>query len=71
MKLIALLSSYIVLCLGLLSPGGVCAITAENIALRQQLITLSRGKKHCRGLFQLPIAAQGYLVAYLNDIINI
>ena len=45
MKLIALLSSYIVLWLRLLSPGGVRAIAAENIALRQQLITLSRGKK--------------------------
>ena len=45
MKLIALLSSYIVLWLRLLSPGGVRAIAAENIALRQQLITLSRRKK--------------------------
>ena len=44
-KLIALLSSYIVIWLRLLSPCGVRAVAAENIALRQQLITLSRGKK--------------------------
>jgi putative transposase len=30
-----------------------------------------RWKKHCRELFQLPIVAQGFLVLYLNDIINI
>lgn len=45
MKLIVLLSSYIVVCLRLLSPGGVRAIAAENIVLRQQLITLSRNQK--------------------------
>ena len=45
MKLMALISSCIVLWLRLLSPGGVRAIAAENIALRQQLITLSRGQK--------------------------
>ena len=44
-KLIALISSYIVLWLRLLSPGGVRAIVSENIILRHQLITLSRGQK--------------------------
>jgi len=44
-KLIAFLSSYIVLWLRLLSPGGVRAIAVENIVLRQQLITLSRNHK--------------------------
>ncbi len=34
MKLIALIFSYIVLCLRLLSPGGVRAVAAENIVLR-------------------------------------
>lgn len=81
-KLIALIFSYIVLCQRLLSPGGIRAVAAENMALRQQLITLSswhwwnypfkkadapsstvvsidkyRWKKHCKGLFELPIAA--------------
>ena len=45
MKLIALIFSYIVLCLRLLSSGGVRAIAAENMVLRQQLITLSRNQK--------------------------
>ena len=45
MKLIALIFSYIVLCLRLLSPGGVRAVAAKNIVLRQQLITLSRSQK--------------------------
>ena len=45
MKLIALISSYIVIFLWLLSPGGVRAIAAENMVLRQQLITLSRNQK--------------------------
>ena len=44
-KLIAFLSSYIVTWLRLLPCGGVRAIAAENIALRQQLITLSRNRK--------------------------
>ncbi len=39
MKLIALISSYIVLCLRLLSSGGPRAVAAENIILRQQQIT--------------------------------
>ncbi len=45
MKLIALISSYIVTWLRLLPSGGVRAIAAENIMLRQQLITLSRNHK--------------------------
>ncbi len=45
MKLIALIFSYIVLCLRLLSPGGIRAVAAENIVLRQQLITLSGTQK--------------------------
>ena len=45
MKLIAFIFSYIVLCLRLRSPGGVRAIAAENIILRQQLLTLSRNQK--------------------------
>ena len=40
MKLIAFISSYIVTWLRLLPADGVRAIAAENIVLRQQLITL-------------------------------
>ena len=45
MKLLAFLSSYLVTWLRLLPSGGVRAIAAENIVLRQQLITLSRNRK--------------------------
>ena len=50
MKLLALISSYVVLCLRLLSPGGLRAVAAENMVLRQQLITLSRERKRAPGL---------------------
>ena len=45
MKIIAFISSYIVIWLKLLPAGGVRAIAAENIVLRQQLITVSRNQK--------------------------
>ena len=45
MKIIAFISSYIVTWLRLLPAGGVRTIAAENIVLRQQLITLSRKQK--------------------------
>jgi len=45
MKIIAFISSYIVTWLRLLRIGGARAIAAENIVLRQQLITLSRNHK--------------------------
>ena len=66
MKLIALLSSYIVLCLRLLSSGGVRAIAAENIALRQQLITLSRGKKRAPRLTFFDKITLGILTATIS-----
>ena len=45
MKLIPLLSSYIILYLRLRSPDGDRAITAENSVLEQQLIAMSHGQK--------------------------
>ena len=66
MKLIALLSTYIVLCLRLLSPGGVRAIAAENIALHQQLITLSRGKKRAPRLTFFDKITLGILTAMIS-----
>ncbi len=50
MKLIALIFSYIDVCVRLLSSGGIGAVAAENIVLRQQLITLSRSKKRVQRL---------------------
>ena len=45
MKFLAFISSYLITWLRLLPFGGVRAIAAENIVLRQQLITLSRHRK--------------------------
>ncbi len=45
MNFIYLLYSFFGLLLKLLKPGGVKAISAENILLRQQLITLKRRHK--------------------------
>ena len=45
MKIITFISSYIVTWLRLLPSGGLRAIAAENIMLRQKLITLSRNQK--------------------------
>jgi putative transposase len=45
MKLLTYLLSFIVLFFRLLSPGGVRAVAAENVALRKQLIVLARRQK--------------------------
>ena len=66
MKLLALIFSYIVLCLRLLSPGGVRAVTAENIALRQQLITLSRSQKRAPRLTFFEKITFGLLASMMN-----
>ncbi len=44
-KLMALILSYMAVCLRLLSPGGLRAIASENIILRKQLLTMSRQQK--------------------------
>lgn len=66
MKLIALISSYIFLCLRLLSPGGVRAIAAENMVLRQQLITLSRNQKRAPRLTFFEKITFGLFASMIN-----
>ncbi len=43
LDIILILPNFLMLCLGLLLPRGACKIAAENIALRKQLMTISRG----------------------------
>lgn len=50
MKFIAFISSYLITWLRLFPCGGVCAIAAENIVLRQQFIILSRNRKRAHRL---------------------
>jgi hypothetical protein len=45
MNLICILYSFVAVLLKLLKPGGIKAISAENVLLRQQLITLKRRHK--------------------------
>ena len=65
-KLIALIFSYIVLCQRLLSPGGIRAVAAENMALRQQLITLSRSQKRAPRLTFFEKITFGLLVSLIS-----
>ena len=65
-KLIALIFSYIVLCQRLLSPGGIRAVAAENMALRQQLITLSRSQKRTPRLTFFEKITFGLLVSMIS-----
>jgi hypothetical protein len=44
-KIIAFLSSYIVVYFKLLAPSGMHAIAAENFGLKKQLMTLARHHK--------------------------
>jgi len=65
-KLIALIFSSIVLCQRLLSPGGIRAVAAENMALRQQLITLSRSQKRAPKLTFFEKITFGLLVSLMS-----
>ena len=66
MKLLALTSSYMILYMRLLSPGGVRAVAAENMALRQQIITLSRNQKRTPRLTLLEKITFGLLTSMIS-----
>ncbi len=59
---------YYLFCLlfKLLKPGGINAIIAENICLRQQLIVLSRNKKRSPKLTNTDRLIFGFFVHYIN-----
>ena len=66
MNFIYLLYSFFALLLKLLKRGGVKAISAENILLRQQLITLKRRYKHSPKLTLSDRLNYGLLAALIN-----
>ncbi|WP_367607668.1 hypothetical protein [Legionella sp. W05-934-2] len=45
-----LIFSFLLTCLKAMRPGGVKALAAENLALRQQLLVASRGRKRATEL---------------------
>jgi hypothetical protein len=66
MKLIAFISTYIITWLRLLPSGGVRAIAAENIMLRQQLIALSRNHKRAPRLMFFDKIIFGILTSMMS-----
>ena len=65
-KLLKFILNFIGLWLRLLRPGGVRAITAENIALRKQLITLARNTKRSPRLSTIDRILFGILTAMVS-----
>lgn len=43
--IILIIPNFLILCLRILMPGGIRKIAAEKVALRKQLMTISRGMK--------------------------
>ena len=66
MRLLAFISSFIAVWLRLLRPGGFRSVAAENIALRKQLITLSRQKKRAPRLTTFDRITFGILTSMMN-----
>ena len=65
-KLIALIFRYIVLYLRLFSPSGMRSVAAENMVIRQQLITLSRSQKRAPRLTFFEKITFGLLVSMIS-----
>jgi hypothetical protein len=64
LKIVLLLAVLLVATLGKLArPGGVRGVMAETLVLKHQMIVSNglfddgRWEGHCRGLFELPVAA--------------
>jgi hypothetical protein len=64
MKTVLRLAVHLVVTLVKLArPGGVRVVTAETLALKHQMMVSNRSvddyrwEAHCRGLFELPVAA--------------
>ena len=62
-----LLIHFVVTLFKLLRPGGVKAVMAENLALRQQLITLSRGRQRAPKLTTHDRFFFGMVVFFIGD----
>jgi hypothetical protein len=66
MKLLTITLNFISVWLRLMRPGGIRAIAAENIALRKQLIVLSRRHKRAPKLTTFDLIIFGVLTAMIN-----
>ncbi len=59
---------YLILALAkICRPGGVKAVIAENIALRQQLITLNRGRRRAPKLTTFDRFFFGYIAKFVGE----
>ena len=65
-KLITFILNFITLYLRLTVPGGARAIAAENIALRNQLISLSRQQKRAPKLTTVDRIIFGILTSMIS-----
>ena len=65
-NLLVFIFSFVIVCLRLLRPGGARTIAAENIALRKQLITLTRHKKRSPNLSTLDRICFGFLTSMIS-----
>jgi putative transposase len=66
LRLILFILSFVTIWLRALLPNGARAIAAENIALRQQLISLTRNQKRSPRLMTLDKILFGILVSMIN-----
>ncbi len=66
MNILLLIPTLITVCLRLLIPGGTRRIAAENIALRNQLITLTRNQKRAPKLTTFERITFGILAGFLS-----
>lgn len=66
MKIIVFILSIIVVWLKLLRPGGVRLVAAENIALRKQLILLSRKQKRAPKLITFDRIIFGFFSSFIS-----
>ena len=66
-EIIELLIHFIVTLIKLSKPGGVKVLIAENNAMRQQLIVVSRGKKRSPSLATSDRILFGFLVFFIDE----
>ena len=66
MRLLLFIINFIIVLMRLMIPGGARKITAENIALRQQLISLTRHKKRAHRLSIYERITFGFLTAIMS-----
>ena len=58
--------NFVFVCLRAMMPGGIKSVAAENVALRQQLITLGRHQKRSPTLMTSDRMILGILTGLIN-----